>query len=136
MELKDYINEAISSGKMNSDRSNYPDSDSEKDIIAWLERNGYKKVDNEGMRVYSRANAKRLSKNETDKVYILGNHNDSPGTHWIEFGNCFRMYFVRTGEFFNHTGTLFLQRFTTGNERTFRTFKDMLDFIIHEDPNF
>lgn len=135
MTLQEFVNEAISSGRTNSSKSRYPKSNSKEDIIEWLEENGYHKVDNHGQSLYNSFDVRRLSKLNDDKIYHLGRYQEN-GTHWIQFGNSYRLYTIRTGNDFNRGDSMYLDRLTPGHGRTFSKFEDFIDYILKQDPDF
>ncbi len=104
MDLKDYISEAISSGRHKIahlfPREN-PDKDS---IIKWLEYNGFKPIDNNFKLLGSVGCMVDdvdyfIEKNGSNRIYNVGRfRSGQPGTHWIQFANKYALFTIIIAE--------------------------------------
>lgn len=88
MNLVEYIEEAISSGRSNSKKlfCKFPMTMEQNDITKWLEENGFRYI-SENNTLHPGPSINKYTKNDTDRVYHIGVCNpDRQGTFWIQFG--------------------------------------------------
>ncbi len=93
MTLQEFVSEAISSGK--NRLTNFPFSGDEipdrYKLTDWLEYNGFKKVDSDGILIYrlddiSHENIRELTENGKYNIYYTGKYT-AKGNSWVSFGN-------------------------------------------------
>lgn len=102
MTLKEFVSEAISSGKYTSTRFPFsgvdvPDKDT---LVKWLEYNGFKQVDGDGILIYrldeiSHENIREITENGKFNIYYTGRHT-AKGNSWVSFGNEKCLILLRT----------------------------------------
>ncbi len=94
MDLKDYIIEAISSGKNRSE--SFPLSHDFEVVEDWLLKNGFTLVSSQIGSSIGDTDVRFFIRKYGERIFNYGNF-DSPGTHWIEFGDKDFFFKMRLG---------------------------------------